>query len=586
MAKAKSAKRTLFICYSHTDRSYREEFTKFLATAALNDIQIFSDAEIAPGDDWQQTIVQQLEQATAALILVSQDFMISPFIQQVELRELLASYIRRGLRLFLVPVRSTNYQGTYLSKFEWARPPDQPLSLLTPELRDKAMVDICVKITDLLAGPERDPSLAERTIECLESVPTLDLPSSYSLEEPVGEGEFARCFKATDRLLGSTVIVKVLNTPLAQESPGYDKYVRSAGQLTHRNILGLLFSQANKLPHFIVTPAIGDDTLERRLATGSIALGDAVTWTTALADALAYAHGKDCVHGRIRSCEVRFDRDNQPVLSAFRTRQSLTAAPPDPYCRMSLGEFLDASPEQRVNGQMTPKTDQYQLGLLAYHMIAGARPVTPDESGWASILKPEVAHRLIYPEPLIEVAPSCPDRLSDIVMRMLSRDPGDRWPSLGHVLDALRALRVAAPPVEQAKASYRRCAQHDAFYETLYNRLFARPEIAAMFAGRSMPQQYQMLRDALWLLLSYDSADAQSEPTVLSGIARTHSRFDPALFDAFGQAVLDAVAQHDPSGDTAVAAWRAAIAPGLGYLKSRAGRPAAIGAQAATAAGA
>ena len=77
---------------------------------------------ITSGDDWQKEILKNLQQATAALVLVSQDLMISPFIQQVELRELLTSHIRRGLRLFLVPVRATHYQATLLKRREHENP--------------------------------------------------------------------------------------------------------------------------------------------------------------------------------------------------------------------------------------------------------------------------------------------------------------------------------------------------------------------------------------------------------------------------------------------------------------------------------
>jgi hypothetical protein len=567
---------TLFICYSHTDQKYREQFSKFLKTPRLQGTRIFSDAAIEPGEQWQQTILAQLAQATAALILVSQDFMISPFIQQVELRELLAGYIRDGLRLFLVPVRSTNYQGTYLEQFQWARPPDKPLALLTPEQQEEAMVAICLTIASALG--EKEPvsqATAERTIDSLNRVPKLDLPSVYEIEEPLGEGEFARCFRARDQLLDKTIIIKVLNTPLSQDSPGYDKYVRSASRLTHRNILNLLFSQANKLPHFIVTPAVGDDTLKRRLEVGSIAIADALDWTITLAEALAYAHSKSCVHGRIRSCEVRFDAENQLVLSGFRTLEGLRAAPAPPCAerRLTLEEFVASSPEQRENATINASTDQYQLGLLAYEMIAGAPPVRATSSSWASVLDPATAHTLLHPRPLRDFVPGCSERVSDVVMRMLSVDPAARWDSLEPVMAILRAERGSVPWVEQAKASYRRCAQDTHFYETLYTKLFeAVPGIEAMFVGRSMEQQYQVLRDALWLLLSFKQSDEQDEPTILTGIARSHAHFEPRLFDAFRDAVLEAVQRHDPEGAAAAAAWRAAMASGLDYLKARAGK--------------
>jgi hypothetical protein len=40
--------------------------------------------------------------------------------------------------------------------------------------------------------------------------------------------------------------------------------------------------------------------------------------------------------------------------------------------------------------------------------------------------------------------------------------------------------------------------------------------------------------------------------------------------------VLAAVAQHDPKGEPAVEAWLRAIAPGLEYLKSKAGKGAVV----------
>jgi hypothetical protein len=59
---ARTNEPALFICYSHTDQKYREQFSKFLNTPRLQGITIFSDAAIEPGDDWQKTILEQLQQ--------------------------------------------------------------------------------------------------------------------------------------------------------------------------------------------------------------------------------------------------------------------------------------------------------------------------------------------------------------------------------------------------------------------------------------------------------------------------------------------------------------------------------------------
>ena len=570
----------LFICYSHTDQKYREQFSKFLGGGqSLSGMEIFSDAEINPGEKWEDEILDHLKAATAALVLVSQDFMVSPFIQHIELRQILEGHIRRGLRLFLVAVRPTNYQGTYLEPFQWARPPDRPLSALNPSDQEQAMVDVCRRIADELSNTHDAPS-AEHTIACLKNIPKLDLPSMYVLHEPVGEGQFARCYRAHDQLLDRSVIIKVLNTELARDSPAYDKYVRSAAKLTHRNILGVLFSQANKLPHFLVTPALDGTPLDQRLSGGNgtpMSRQEAVTCAIRLADALAYAHREKCVHGRLRPCEVRFDRDDQPVLSGFRTLEGCDTTGADPV--LSLEDFQYSSPERRAGGVIDAKGDQYLLGLLTYEMIAGAPPVRIPN--WAALLDPGVAELLLHPPPLKELACGCDHKLSDVVMRMLETDPDKRWHSLDEVRERLKGALGSTSCVEEAKASYRRCAQTREFYDDIYNDLFtAMPDIRGMSTRRSMEEQYQVLADSMWLLLTFPNTGEDEEPTILSGIARAHAHFEPWQFDRFREAVVKAVARHDSTHPCAADAWKAAMSPGLEYLKARAGKAAHAGPEA------
>lgn len=566
---AGSSPQKLFICYSHTDQKYREQFSMFLGGKHIPGMEIFSDADIKAGDRWEDEILKNLQVATAALLLVSQDFMVSPFIQRVELRQILESHIRRGLRLFLVAVRPTNYQGTYLEPFQWARPPDRPLSALNPSDQEQAMVDVCRKIGEELVNRLDAPS-PEHTIQCLKNIPKLDLPSMYVLHEPVGEGEFAKCYRAYDQLLDRNVIIKVLNVELSRDSPAYDKYVRSAARLTHRNILGVLFSQANKLPHFLVTPALDATPLDGRLSgpdAKPMSRQEAVTCAIRLADALAYAHRQKCVHGRLRPCEVRFDHDDQPVLSGFRTLEGCVNAAGDTV--LTLQDFQYSSPERRACGVIDAKGDQYLLGLLIYEMITGAPPVRIPN--WAALLDPEISSALLSPQPLKELASGCDQELSDVVMRMLEADPEKRWPSLDIVKKKLEEALARTSWVEAAKASYRRCAQNRSFYEDVYNELFAAiPEIRGMFTRRSMEEQYDVLADALWLLLTFPDTGERDEPTILSGIARSHARFEASQFDQFGEAVLRAVARHDSKHPGAVEAWRDAMTPGLDYLKARA----------------
>jgi serine/threonine protein kinase len=561
---ADTARDVFFICYSHTDTSYKQRFDKFLHGERFRDRwELFSDSQIRPGENWQQRILDSLQKASAALLLVSQDFMVSPFIQQVELRDLLAGHIRRGLRLFLVPVRATNYRGTYLERFQWARSPDKPLSLLREEEQEQAMVEVCQLISNTLARPADDAS-QERQVECFESIPKLDLPPIYELQGAVAEGEFARCYLARDRLLEQNVIIKVLNEDLTRDSPAYDKYVLSAARLKHRNILGVLFCQTSKRPHFLVTPCIEGGTIAERLGdpdpTRRPSLETVMNWTLQLANALQYAHARGCVHGRLRPSEVRIDAEEQVMLSGFRTYEGLRA--PCVTAKRSLEDFWYASPETRTTGRMDAKNDQYLLGLLAYEMIAGAQPI--DLTSWATVLEPACARAIHQPRPLHEFVPECRQEVSDAILRALAVDPAQRWPDLTVFAQALENL-LCHTASTRAKESYRRCAQKNEFYESVYAHLFAAlPEARAMF-GADLERQYKVLRDAIWLLLSFADTNETEEPTILSGVARSHFQRTAQEYDQFREAILAAVRDHDTAA--AVEDWRTTMLPGFEYLK-------------------
>lgn len=125
-----------------------------------------------------------------------------------------------------------------------------------------------------------------------------------------------------------------------------------------------------------------------------------------------------------------------------------------------------------------------------------------------------------------------------------------------------------------AKASYDRCCQAPDFLGRFYrNFLAACPEAVPRFAGTSFDQQTRLLRHAIGILLIFPN-QPNKEPTLLSRLAERHSRRDlniePALYRPFIDALIDTVKQFDRECTPAVeAAWRATVAPGVEYMKSK-----------------
>jgi hemoglobin-like flavoprotein len=132
--------------------------------------------------------------------------------------------------------------------------------------------------------------------------------------------------------------------------------------------------------------------------------------------------------------------------------------------------------------------------------------------------------------------------------------------------------RMTTIEIEIAEASYRRCAENPAFYEAFYEHLLASdPRIPPKFANTDFDRQHRLLKHGLGLLIIYAK---RPNPSLIERIALRHSKHDgdvpPELYPLFGDALEQAVADHDPEFSPEVAkAWRTALAPGMAYMQSR-----------------
>ncbi|MCW3109799.1 MAG: toll/interleukin receptor protein [Segetibacter sp.] len=75
----------LFISYAHADKEYLDEFYKFLNETDCPQINIWKDEKISLGQEWNDEIKNSLDCADIVLLIVSQDFLKSPYIANNEL---------------------------------------------------------------------------------------------------------------------------------------------------------------------------------------------------------------------------------------------------------------------------------------------------------------------------------------------------------------------------------------------------------------------------------------------------------------------------------------------------------------------
>jgi hypothetical protein len=100
----------IFISYSHQDETWKDRVVGHLNVLAEAGLETWNDRHIAAGDDWLPAIEKAIDNCDVVLLLVSRDFLTSPFILGKEVPPLLPRRQEQGIRL--IPVILSPCQWT------------------------------------------------------------------------------------------------------------------------------------------------------------------------------------------------------------------------------------------------------------------------------------------------------------------------------------------------------------------------------------------------------------------------------------------------------------------------------------------
>jgi len=100
----------VFISYSHDDLSFRKELQKYLINMERDNlIEVWQDGMIQPGTEWDLVIKENLEKADIIILLVSQSFIASNYIHEVELRKTMEKQLNGTARFFPILIKNCDY---------------------------------------------------------------------------------------------------------------------------------------------------------------------------------------------------------------------------------------------------------------------------------------------------------------------------------------------------------------------------------------------------------------------------------------------------------------------------------------------
>ncbi len=258
----------------------------------------------------------------------------------------------------------------------------------------------------------------------------------YSLQEEIGRGGMSTVYRAYDPDHDKDVAIKLMHESLIgneQAQTRFIKEVQTVISLDHPAIVPVLEYGTVDDRIYIVMECMTGGALRQRLNDGPLSLETSLMILRQVALALASAHKQHVIHRDVKPHNILLDEAGKAYLSDFGIARSMEGEGAGKTVTM-IGTPEYVAPEQVINGQLSSKTDIYQLGVTLFHMMTGQLPF----SGSAYHL---MSHHVNDPLPSAEALnPLLPVGADAILRRATAKNPDDRFVSAEAFMNAFESL--------------------------------------------------------------------------------------------------------------------------------------------------
>jgi serine/threonine protein kinase len=262
----------------------------------------------------------------------------------------------------------------------------------------------------------------------------------YEIHGELGRGGMATVFLAHEISLDRKVAIKVMSPAMVHGEGMVERFkreARTAANLSHPNIIPIYaVHEVNGLLYCVIKLVEGTplDAIMRELNQLPVAMVQGIL--AQVGGALGYAHRHGVIHRDIKPGNILIDDEGWAVVTDFGIAK-VSADHGLTSTGMAIGTPTYMSPEQATADQVTGASDQYSLGVVAFEMLTGRPPFTG-----TSPVALMYSHNHDKPPSIRQLRPDCPAELCDAIMRMLGKDPADRFPSMEDAVAAAGARQL------------------------------------------------------------------------------------------------------------------------------------------------
>lgn len=266
----------------------------------------------------------------------------------------------------------------------------------------------------------------------------------YRVVEVLGAGGMGTVFLGMDSNLQRRVAIKAMKPSLAGNPANRQRFLReaqAAAAVKHDHVVTIYHVGEERGVPFLAMECLEGESLETQLQReGKLSVAEAVRIGREVAQGLAAAHKAGLVHRDIKPANLWLESGNRSLVKIldFGLARGFEGGSQLTQTGCILGTPAYMAPEQaRAAHLVDHRCDLFSLGCVLYRMTTGRMPFTGDDP--MTVLAAVNFETPVAPHAL---NPAVPVALSNVVMRLLSKEPSGRPSSAEELVGVLASLEA------------------------------------------------------------------------------------------------------------------------------------------------
>lgn len=255
------------------------------------------------------------------------------------------------------------------------------------------------------------------------------LNGRYKIVDRLGEGGMADVYLAQDLILDREVAVKLLRLDFRDNPKAKKRFQHealAATELDNPHIVGIYdVDEVEGMQYLVMEYVNGEDLNQYIKDHFPIPYAQVVDIMEQICSAVGEAHRHNIIHRDLKPQNILVDKNGYIKITDFGISR-LESEDTMTQTKSIIGSIHYLSPEQ-IKGQMaTKQSDIYSLGIILYEVLTGKVPFTGDTAVSIAIKHSQ--------EPMPSVRdfdPRIPQALENVVLKATTKDPKDRYQTVG-----------------------------------------------------------------------------------------------------------------------------------------------------------